>query len=80
MALGSAPHAYFKRLGDTARLMQTVWINYLNLAESRAVIAKQERLQANDPYNQNLFSYLAKQAQRWQEQNAQAANRQAQPA
>lgn len=80
LALGSAPHAYFKRLGDTARLMQRVWINHLNLAESPAVIAKQERLQANDPHNQNLFSYLAEQAQRRQGQNAQAANRQAQPA
>ena len=80
LALGSAPHAYFKRLGDTARLMRTVWINHLNLAENPAVIAKQERLQANDPHNQNLFSYLAVQAQRQQGQNAQAANRQAQPA
>lgn len=80
LALGSAPHAYFKLLGDTARLMQTVWINHLSLAESPAVVAKQERLQANDPYNQNLFSYLAEQAQRRQGQNAQAANRQAQPA
>ena len=80
LALGSAPHAYFKRLGDTTRLMQTVWINHLNLAESPAVVAKQERLQVNDPYNQNLFSYLAEQAQRRQGQNAQAANLQAQPA
>lgn len=66
LALGSAPHAYFKRLGDTARLMQTVWINHLNLEQNQAVIAKQERLQANDPHNQNLFSYLAEQAQRQQ--------------
>jgi hypothetical protein len=79
LALGSAPHAYFKRLGDTARLMQTVWINHLNLAESPAVVAKQ-RLQPNDLYNQNLFSYLAEQAHRQQGQNAQAVNRQAQPA
>ncbi|EFO2607657.1 hypothetical protein B6P55_25500, partial [Escherichia coli] len=71
---------YFKRLGDTARLMQTVWISHLNLAESPAVVAKQERLQANDPHNQNLFSYLAEQAQRRQGQNTQASNRQAQPA
>lgn len=77
LALGSAPHAYFKRLGDTARLMQRVWINHLNLAESPAVVAKQ-RLQPNDLYNQNLFSYLAVQVQRQQGQNAQAANRQGQ--
>lgn len=62
LALGSAPHAYFKRLGDTARLMQTVWVSHLNLAESPAVISKQ-RLQPNDPNNQNLFSYLAEKAQ-----------------
>lgn len=80
LALGSAPHAYFKRLGDTARLMQKVWISHLNLAESPAVVAKQERLQVNDPHNQNLLSYLAEQAHRQQGQNAQAANRQAQPA
>ncbi|MDT3641099.1 AIPR family protein, partial [Cronobacter sakazakii] len=79
LAFGSAPHAYFKRLSDTARLMQTVWVSHLNLAENPAVIAKQ-RLQPNDPYNRNLFSYLAKQAQRRQEQNAQAANRQVQQA
>ena len=59
--------------------MQTVWVSHLNLAENPAVIAKQ-RLQPNDPYNRNLFSYLAKQAQRRQEQNAQAANRQVQQA
>ncbi|EKO3494315.1 AIPR family protein [Vibrio cincinnatiensis] len=79
LALGSVPHAYFKRLGDTAKLMQSVWISHLNLAENQAVIAKQERLQANDPHNQNLFSYLAEQAQRQQRQTAQAANRQEQP-
>ncbi|WP_318487531.1 AIPR family protein [Photobacterium leiognathi] len=80
LALRSAPHAYFKRLGDTARLMQTVWISHLNLSEHPAVKAKQERLQVNDPHNQNLFNYLAEQAQRQQGQNAQVANRQAQPA
>ncbi|MEG5734954.1 AIPR family protein [Enterobacter bugandensis] len=78
LALGSAPHAYFKRLSDTARLMQQVWISHLNLAETPAVVAKQERLQANDPHNQNLFSYLADQAQRQQKQIDQAANRQVQ--
>ncbi len=80
LALGSVPHAYFKRLGDTARLMQSVWISHLNLAENQAVIEKQERLQANDPHNQNLFSYLAEQAQRQQRQTAQTANRQVQQA
>ncbi|MBD8198665.1 AIPR family protein [Pantoea agglomerans] len=78
LALGSAPHAYFKRLSDTARLMQQVWISHLNLAETPAVVAKQERLQANDPHNQNLFSYLADKAQRQQKQIDQAANRQVQ--
>ncbi|HGO5293546.1 TPA: AIPR family protein [Photobacterium damselae subsp. damselae] len=80
LALGSAPHAYFKRLGDTARLMQTVWISYLNLAQDPAVIAKRDRLRANDPYNQHLFSYLAGQAQRQQRLAAPAANRQVQSA
>lgn len=79
LAFGSAPHAYFKRLGDTARLMQKVWITHFNLAQTPAVIAKQERLQADDPYNQNLFSYLAQQAQIQQGQNAQPANWQTQP-
>ncbi|EOV9702214.1 AIPR family protein [Cronobacter dublinensis] len=78
LALGSAPHAYFKRLSDTAQLMQQVWISHLNLAETPAVVAKQERLQANDPHNQSLFSYLADQAQRQQKQIDQAANRQVQ--
>ncbi|MGC0944098.1 AIPR family protein [Pantoea agglomerans] len=78
LALGSAPHAYFKRLSDTARLMQQVWISHLNLAETPAIVAKQERLQANDPHNQSLFSYLADQAQRHQKQIDQAANRQVQ--
>ncbi|RPH15613.1 MAG: abortive phage resistance protein [Alteromonadaceae bacterium TMED7] len=77
LAFGSVPHAYFKRLSDTARLMQTVWILHLNLAEHRAVIAKQERQDANDPHNQNLFSFLADKAKR---QQAQPSVRQRQPA
>ncbi|WP_201576998.1 AIPR family protein [Psychrobacter immobilis] len=74
MASGSAPHAYFKRLGDTAPLMQRVWIDYLNLTQDQAVIAKQASLMADDPYNQDLFRYLAGQAQRQQGQTAQPAN------
>lgn len=75
MASGSAPHAYFKRLGDTAPLMQRVWIDYLNLTQDQAVIAKQASLTADDPYNQDLFRYLAGQTQRQQGQTAQPANR-----
>lgn len=66
LALGSAPHAYFKRLSDTARLMQAVWISHLNLATDGAVLAKQQRQHANDPYNQDLFDYLVTKAQRHQ--------------
>lgn len=68
LALGSAPHAYFKRLGDTTQLMQMVWIKHLKLVDTPAVLAKQQRLQADDPHNQNLFNYLAEQAQRQQGQ------------
>lgn len=79
LAFNNAPHAYFKRLGDTARLMQTVWINHFNLAQNPAVIAKQQQQQANDPHNQNLFSYLAGHAKSQQGQNVQPANQQTQP-
>jgi hypothetical protein len=77
LAAGGAPHAYFKRLSDTSRLMKTVWIEYLNLGQDQAVIAKKQRLQVGDPYNQKLFSYLATEAQK---HSTQQANQQVQPA
>jgi hypothetical protein len=77
LAAGGAPHAYFKRLSDTSLLMNTVWIEYLNLGQDQAVITKQQRLQSGDPYNQNLFNYLATKAQK---HSTQQANQQLQPA
>lgn len=80
LASVSAPHAYFKRLGDTVQLMKIVWIEQLNLAQDPVVIAKQQRLDFKDLHNQHLFSYLASQAQRRQEQKVLPANQQAQTA
>lgn len=62
LALGSAPHSYFKRLSDAARLMQGVWIIYQGKEGCAVVAAKQARLKVDDPYNQSLFTYLADQA------------------
>mgnify|MGYP002700262701 CR=1 FL=1 len=63
LSLGSAPHAFFKRLSDTSKMTQKAAIEYQNMNEDQAVNALLGRLQAGDPYNQRLSNYLADQTQ-----------------
>lgn len=58
VAMGSAHHAFFKRIPDTANLINKVWIEYQGLQQDSAVIALQGRLAPDDPYNQRLFDLL----------------------
>lgn len=62
IAMGSAHHAFFKRVTDTAKLVNRVWINYQNLHDDAGVIALQQTLAANDPYNQKLLNMLVQRA------------------
>tara|TARA_Y100001956_G_scaffold82845_1_gene106107 strand:+ start:878 stop:2671 length:1794 start_codon:yes stop_codon:yes gene_type:complete len=56
---GSAHHAFFKRIPDTAKLIQRVCISQQNLSADPAVKALTVRLDEKDPYNQGLSNYLA---------------------
>ncbi len=56
---GSAPHAFFKRITDTARLIHKVMIATQNRGGDQTVINLQGRLGQEDPYNQALTNYLA---------------------
>ncbi len=58
VAMGSAHHAFFKRIPDTAKLINKVWIEHQGLQQDAAVIALQGRLSPEDPYNQRLFNVL----------------------
>jgi hypothetical protein len=62
VALGSAHHAFFKRVSDTAKLINRVWITYQNLHDDGGVIALQRTLLAGDPYNQRLLDMLVQKA------------------
>lgn len=63
VGLGSAPHAFFKRISDTSKMTQKAVIEHQNLNGDQAVNALLGRMQADDPYNQRLSNYLADQAQ-----------------
>lgn len=58
VAMGSAHHAFFKRIPDTAKLINKVWIEHQGVQQDAAVIALQGRLSPEDPYNQRLFNVL----------------------
>lgn len=55
---GWAPHASFKRIGDTSRLIKSVMIIHQQMAEDLAVQKLQGVLNKDDPYNQKLTDYL----------------------
>lgn len=57
--VGSAHYAFFKRIPDTARLMQRVSISQQNMSADPTVINLIGRLNHQDPYNQALSNYLA---------------------
>ena len=63
VGLGSAPHAFFKRILDTSKMTQKAAVEYQQLNGNPAVNALLGQLQAGDPYNQRLSNYLADQAQ-----------------
>lgn len=58
VAMGSAHHAFFKRIPETAKLINKVWIEHQALHQDAAVVALLERLSQDDPYNQRLFDML----------------------
>lgn len=58
VAMGAAHHAFFKRIPDTAKLINKVWIEHQMLQQDNAVTALLGRLSQNDPYNQRLFNVL----------------------
>ncbi|PSU75396.1 hypothetical protein CTM67_16130 [Photobacterium phosphoreum] len=60
--MGSAHHAFFKRVADTAKLVNKVWISYQNLHDDAGVIVLQQTLASNDPYNQKLLNMLIQHA------------------
>lgn len=55
---GNAPHAAFKRISDTSRLIKSVMIVNQNLAEDVAVQRLRSVVNRDDPYNQRLVGYL----------------------
>tara|TARA_R110002050_G_scaffold186924_2_gene321261 strand:- start:869 stop:1657 length:789 start_codon:yes stop_codon:yes gene_type:complete len=58
IAMGSAHHAFFKRIPDTAKLINKVWIEHQGLQQNAAVSALWGQLSQDDPYNQRLFDML----------------------
>lgn len=57
-AIGAAHHAFFKRMLDTAKLINNVWVEHQGLQNDPAVTALLGRLSQDDPYNQRLFNFL----------------------
>lgn len=62
VAMGSAHHAFFKRIPDTAKLINKVWIEHQGLQQDAAITALVGLLLPNDPYNQRLFDLLKNRA------------------
>lgn len=58
IAMGSAHHAFFKRIPDTAKLINKIWIEHLGLQQDAAVTALLGRPSQDDPYNQRVFDML----------------------
>lgn len=58
VAMGSAHHAFFKRIPDTAKLINKVWVAQQSLQQDAAVTALLGQIPKDDPYNQRLFSML----------------------
>ncbi len=63
IGLGSAPHAFFKRISDTSKITQRVAIENQGMTGDPAVTALQGQLDAGDTYNQKLSNYLADRAE-----------------
>lgn len=55
---GSMHHAFFKRIGDTAKIMQSVMIACNGLGDDATVAHLRGIVQPDDTYNQALANYL----------------------
>jgi predicted Zn-dependent protease with MMP-like domain len=53
------PHAFFKRIPDTAKLVQEITIDIQNMYDDQIVQNLQGRSSKDDLYNQALLNYLA---------------------
>ena len=62
IAAGAMHHAFFKRINDTSRLINKVWIEHQGLQQDAAVTALLRRQAHDDPYNQRLFDLLKNRA------------------
>ncbi len=58
VAHGSMHYAFFKRIGDTAKIAQSAMIKYLGLSEDETAAHLSGALKPDDPYNQNLSNFL----------------------
>lgn len=58
ISTGAAHHAFFKRIPDTAQLINNVWIAHQGLQQDPAITSLLGRVSQNDPYNQRLFNVL----------------------
>ncbi len=68
--IGTAPHAFFKRIPNTARLAQKVAIINQGLSNDETVKALLTRpTKAEDAYNQALTNYLAGKAEQIQDKD-----------
>ena len=63
VGIGSAPHAFFKRISDTSRLTHKVSISELGLGADERVQNLQTRIRIGDPHNQALTNYLSGKAE-----------------
>lgn len=62
VSAGAMHHAFFKRITDTSRLINKVWIEHQGLQQDAAVTALLGRQAHDDPYNQRLFDLLKNRA------------------
>jgi hypothetical protein len=62
VSFGAAPHAFFKRISDTSKLINKVWIEHQGLRQDAAVTALLGHLLHDDPYNKRLFDVLKNRA------------------
>lgn len=62
VAAGAMHHAFFKRIADTSRLINKVWIEHQGLQQDDAVTVLLGRQAHDDPYNQRLFDLLKNRA------------------
>lgn len=58
VAMGSAYHAFFKRIPDTAKLINNIWIAHQGLQQDATITSLLGWVSHDDPYNQRLFNVL----------------------